>query len=679
MHTDTAFGMAPIWTPAPDARTTTKLGAYLAWLERTRGLHFAGFRELHAWSIADVEAFWESLWEYFDVRSSTPYTRVLDAHTMPGARWFEGARLNYAEHVVGGRFADDAPAVTAISQTRDRVELTYGELTDQVARARAGLRELGVGPGDRVVGYLPNVPETLVAFLACASLGATWAACAPEFGDRAVIDRFAQIEPTVLLSIGGYIYGDKYVDRRQQTAAIAAALATVRVIVEVPYGRDPLDPNTLPAAARLVRWPELTAEWQPLEFAQVAFEHPLCILFSSGTTGLPKAIVHGHGGILLEHFKNLALQWDLGPGDRLMWFTTTAWMMWNALVSVLLTGASIVMLDGNPAYPRVRSQWDLAAELRATLLGLSPNYLAACRKADLDLTAIEGLALTRVCTAGSPLPPDTARWLVESLSHLGDHGVELINGSGGTDVCSGMVQGNPLLPVWANAISGPCLGTAVYAFDADGRPVVGELGEMVITEPLPSMPVSFWNDPGGERYRDTYFDRYPGVWRQGDWIVFDENGACNVTGRSDATLNRGGVRLGTGEFYRVVDELPQVATSLVVHLEDPSGGPGELILFVVPTEGHTVDAALERELRDVLRAELSPRHVPDAIVGVADVPLNLTGKKLELPVKKILQGVAPETVASRDALLNPPALDAYVDYARRRPLPSTRPEAQETR
>ncbi|HWL43968.1 MAG TPA: acetoacetate--CoA ligase [Ilumatobacter sp.] len=660
METDIAFGAAPIWRPAPDARTTTRLGHYLGWLERERGLRFDGFGDLHAWSIADIEAFWASLWDYFEVRASAPYERVLDTHEMPGARWFEGARLNYAEHIVGGRFPSDAPAVVAISQTREPLELTYGELTEQVARARAGLAALGVGPGDRVVGYLPNIPETLVAFLACASLGATWAACAPEFGDRAVVDRFAQIDPTVLLSVGGYMYGDKYVDRRQQTAAIAAALPTARIVVEVPYGRDPIDPATLPDGVRLVGWAELIAHTAPLEFAQVGFDHPLCILFSSGTTGLPKAIVHGHGGILLEHLKNLALQWDLGPGDRLMWFTTTAWMMWNALVSVLLTGASIVMLDGNPAYPEVVSQWKLAAQLKATLLGLSPNYLAACRKAELDLTAIEGLALTRVCTAGSPLPPDTARWLVESL------GVELINGSGGTDVCSGMVQGNPLLPVWANAISGPCLGTAVYAFDADGNRVVGELGEMVITEPMPSMPVGFWNDPGGERYLGTYFDRYPGAWRQGDWIVFEPNGACNVTGRSDATLNRGGVRLGTGEFYRVVDELAAVATSLVVHLDDPDGGAGELILFVVPSDGYAVDDALKAELRALLKAELSPRHVPDSIVGVDDVPLNLTGKKLELPVKKILQGVAPEAVASRDALLNPPALDAYVAYARTR-------------
>lgn len=654
-----AFGELPIWQPGGDVRTATRLGRYLTWLEAERGVVLADYPALHAWSVTELESFWASLWEHFDVRSSAPYERVLATRQMPGARWFEGARLNYAEHIVGGRFADDAPAVVAVSQTRPPVELTYGELTEQVRRARAGLRAIGVRPGDRIVGYLPNIPEALVAFLATASLGATWAACAPEFGERAVIDRFAQIQPTVLFTVGGYWYGDKYVDRRPQSAAITAALGSATAVVEVPYGRDRLESAAF-GAVRLVGWAELTARSEPLEFTQVAFDHPLCVLFSSGTTGLPKAIVHGHGGILLEHLKNLALQWDLGPGDRLMWFTTTAWMMWNALVSVLTTGASIVMLDGNPAYPDVTSQWHLAAELRATLLGLSPNYLAACRKADIDLRAIEGLTLTRVCTAGSPLPPDTARWLVDSL------GIQLINGSGGTDVCSGLVQGNPMLPVWANAISGPCLGAAVAAYDADGVAVVGELGEMVITEPMPSMPVGFWNDPGDDRYHGTYFDRYPGVWRQGDWIVFDHNGACNVTGRSDATLNRGGVRLGTGEFYRVVDELPEVATSLVVHLDDPGGGPGELILFVVPTDGHSVDSTLQADIRERLKSELSPRHVPDAIVGVPEVPLNLTGKKLELPVKKILLGAAPDSVASRDALLNPRSLDAFIDYARSR-------------
>jgi acetoacetyl-CoA synthetase len=627
------------------------------WLGRSRGLEFADYDALHRWSVTELEAFWQSLWDYFEIHSSLPPTNVLSSRSMPGAQWFTGARLNYAEHIVGGRFAADEVAVVARSQTRPDITLTFGELTALVGRARAGLQRLGVARGDRVVGYLPNIPETLAAFLACASIGATWATCAPEFGERSVVERFAQIEPTVLFAVGGYNYGSTYVDRRTQVANIGAALPSVRYVVEVPYGHDPIDGNSL--GATLVGWDELTAAEAPLEFEQLPFDHPLCVLFSSGTTGLPKAIIHGHGGILLEHLKNHVLSWDLGPGDRLMWFSTTAWMMWNALVSTLLTGASIVMLDGNPLHPDPTEQWRTAADVGATMLGVSPAYLAACRKAGVDPSTIAELQLREVCTAGAPLPPEAATWIYDMLGE----GTLLINGSGGTDVCSGMLQGNPLLPVWAGAISGRCLGVATAAFDPYGNPVVGELGELVITEPMPSMPVGFWNDPGGDRYRATYFEHYPGVWRQGDWVRFFDNGSCVVTGRSDATLNRGGVRLGTGEFYRVVEELDDVQNSLVVHLEDPDGGTGQLILFVVAAPGRVVDDNVRAELVGRLRAELSPRHVPDAIVAVDAIPVGLTGKKLELPVKRILQGADPADVASRDALANPAALDAFVDYA----------------
>ena len=441
--------------------------------------------------MTELEDFWQSLWDYFGIVSSVPPTEVLSTRTMPGGTWFSGARLNYAEHIVGGRFPDDAVAVVARSQTRPPSTLTFGELTSLVGRTRAGLQRLGVGPGDRVVGYLPNIPETLAAFLACASLGATWATCAPEFGERSVVDRFAQIEPTVFLAVGGYRYGDTYVDRRRHVANIVAALPSVTHVVDVAYGTDAIDGSSLGPA--LVGWDELTASGGPLEFEQVPFDHPLCVLFSSGTTGLPKAIVHGQGAILLEHLKNHALSWDLGPGDRLMWFSTTAWMMWNALVSTLLTGASIVMLDGNPLHPDATEQWRLAAEVEATVLGVSPAYLAACRKSGVRPGAVSGLRLRELCTAGAPLPPDAAAWIYDEL---GDD-LLLMNGSGGTDVCTGIVQGNPLLPVWAGAISGRCLGVATAAYDLDGRPVVGELGELVITEPMPSMPVGFWNDPDG--------------------------------------------------------------------------------------------------------------------------------------------------------------------------------------
>ena len=467
---------------------------------------------------------------------------------MPGAEWFPGATLNYAEHALGLPEDAAAVAVVAHSQTRDPVELTWGELRDQVARARAGLRRRGVGRGDRVVAYLPNIPETLVAFLATVSLGAVWASCAPEFGARSVVDRFGQIEPKVLLVVAGYGYGSKDIDRREQVAEIRAGLPTVETVVQVPYGR-----HTLPDA---LGWDELLAGPGDPGVEPVPFDHPLCVLFSSGTTGKPKAIVHSHGGILLEHLKNHALSWDLHAGDRILWFSTTAWMMWNALVSGLLVRASIVMIDGNPLHPDLRWQWRLAAQTGATLMGASPGFLMACRAEGVAPAAEFDLSrLRQIGAAGSPLPPEGYQWVHDQFGP----DVLLNVGSGGTDVCSGIVQGSPLQPVWSGEISGPCLGVAAQAFDEAGNAVVDELGELVITAPMPSMPVGFWGDADGSRYRAAYFAEYPGIWRHGDWIRFSANGSCVIAGRSDATLNRGGVRLGTAEFYRVVEELPQVA------------------------------------------------------------------------------------------------------------------------
>ncbi|GAA1262626.1 acetoacetate--CoA ligase [Pseudonocardia aurantiaca] len=634
---------------APDVRGTTQIGQFLDRLERERGLRFVGYDELHRWSVDDPDGFWSAVWEHFGVRAHTLHTRVLGNREMPGAEWFPGATLNYAEHAVGRPEDGDEVAVLAYSQTRDRVELTWGRLREQVARARAGLVRLGVGRGDRVVAYLPNIPETLVAFLATASLGAIWASCAPEFGARSVVDRFGQVEPTVLLAVAGYGYGTKDVDRREQVAEIRAGLPTVRYVVHVPYGGD--------AVPDAVAWADLLAEPGELAFDPVPFAHPLCVLFSSGTTGKPKAIVHGHGGILLEHYKNHALSWDLGPGDRILWFSTTAWMMWNALVSALLVRASIVMIDGNPVHPDLRWQWELAAETRTTLMGASPGYLMACRRGGLEPTREFDLSrLRQIGAAGSPLPPEGYRWVAEQF---GPH-VLLNVGSGGTDVCSGIVQGSPLQPLWTGEISGACLGVDAKAFDADGKEVVGELGELVITAPMPSMPVGFWGDPDGTRYRDTYFDIWPGVWRHGDWVRFSETGSAIIAGRSDATLNRGGVRLGTAEFYRVVEELPEVLDSLVVHLEDPAGGNGQLLLYVHLRDEVELDDALQRRISTALRTELSPRHVPDAITAVPVVPRNRAGKKLELPVKRILLGAAPDEVSSRDVLTDPTALDAFV-------------------
>jgi acetoacetyl-CoA synthetase len=647
-----------LWTPPADLRQSTELGRYMTWLGEHRDHHFGSYEDLWRWSVDDLDGFWGSIAEFFGIRFRTPYRRVLGSRSMPGAQWFPGARLNYAEHLLGLDEDRDRIAVVARSQTRPPVELTFGELSERVARARAGLQRLGIGPGDRVVAYMPNIPETLIAFIATASLGAIWASCAPEFGARSVTDRFAQIEPRLLFAVGGYGYRDRYIDRRAEVQAIRARLQSVEHVIAVPYGDAEL-PDAL-------GWGELLAQDGPLEFEPVAFDHPLYVLFSSGTTGLPKAIVHGHGGQLLEHHKNQGLGWDLKPGGRLQWFSTTAWMMWNALVSALLLRSSILMLDGDPAWPDLLEQWRIAEQARPTVMGVSPPYLMACRKAglqpgrELDLSSIRALA-----TAGSPLPAEGYTYAFEQLSP----GALLINGSGGTDVCTGIVSGSFAQPVYEGEISGRCLGVDAHAFDADGDELVGELGELVITSPMPSMPVALWGDPDGERYRASYFDRYPGIWRQGDWIAFTERGSCVITGRSDATLNRGGVRLGTGEFYAVVEELPEVADALVVHLEDAGGGSGELLLFVVAAAGTEVDDELRVRIASQLRSELSPRHVPDRIVGVHAIPRTLTGKKLEAPVKRILRGEPPERVASRGSLADPTALDPFVALARAMEVP----------
>ncbi len=643
-----------LWTPPADWRDTTEIGRFMNWLTDERGLELATADELHRWSVDDLDGFWGGLWDFYGIRS-TPYEHVLGKRTMPGAEWFTGAKLNYAEHLVGLEEDRDKTAVVARSQTRGPRELTFAELIEQAGRVRAGLQRLGIQQGDRVVAYMPNIPETLIAFIATASLGAIWATCAPEFGARSVVDRFAQIEPRLLFAIGGYGFRDRYVDRRKEVETIRGRIGSIEDVVWVPFGEARLENS--------VSWEDLTAESAPLEFEQVPFDHPLYVLFSSGTTGLPKPIVHGHGGQLIEHRKNLGLGWDLKPGGRLLWFSTTAWMMWNALVAGLQLRSSIVMLDGDPAWPDLLEQWRLAEELQPSVMGVAPAYLMACRKAgiqpgrDCDLSSIRML-----CTAGSPLPSEGYLYAYEQLGP----DMLLNNGSGGTDVCTGLVSGSFAQPVYEGEITGPCLAVDAHAFDPAGNEVIGELGEFVITQPMPSMPVAFWGDDDGERYRSSYFDVYPGVWRQGDWIKFTERGSCVITGRSDATLNRGGVRLGTGEFYAVVEDVPEVIDALVVHLEDSGGGAGELLLFVVPADGASLDDELRTKIARALRSELSPRHVPDKIVSVPAIPRTLTGKKLEAPVKRILRGESSERVASRDSLLDPGALDAFVALAEER-------------
>jgi acetoacetyl-CoA synthetase len=654
-----------LWRPPDEVRDTSRIGDYLRWLDRERGVDLdrrdpaEAYHALWRWSVEDLAGFWRSIWDYFGIEAHTEPTRTLSEPVMPGARWFPGATLNYAEHVLRmPGLAEDDPAVLAHSQTRAPVTLTAGQLREQVRWVRAGLRRLGVGQGDRVAAYAPNIPETYVLMLATASLGAVFSSCAPEFGTRSVVDRWRQIEPKVLATVDGYRYGDKVVDRRAEVEAIRAALPSVAHTIVVSYlgGENPF--------ADSVGWAEVAAPTEELlSFDPVPFDHPLYVLYSSGTTGLPKPIVHGHGGILVEHLKMLALHHDLGPGDRFFWFTTTGWMMWNYLASGPAVGAAVVLYDGNPAHPDLTTLWRLAGETGMTYFGTSAPFLLSCRKAGIRPADIADLsALRALGSTGAPLPAEGFEWVYDAVKP----DLLLASASGGTDVCTAFVGGVPLLPVWSGEISCRCLGARVEAYREDGTPVVGELGELVITAPMPSMPAGFWNDPTGERYTEAYFGVYPGVWRHGDWITITERGSCVITGRSDATLNRGGVRLGTSEFYSVVEGIDAVLDSVVVHLEDPAGGPGQLLLFVVLAEGRELDDELRATISRELRAALSPRHVPDEIYQVRAVPRTLSGKKLEVPVKRILTGTPVESAAARGALSNPDSLTAFEHLAKER-------------
>jgi len=645
-----------LWTPSQALQDSSNIRAYMRWLETTRGLRFATYDELWRWSVADLEAFWESLWEYFQIRSVTPYMRVLASHTMPGARWFEGATLNYVEHVFR-RATPDHPAALFQSERQPLTPISWADLERQVASVAAALRGLGVGPGDRVVGYVPNIPQALVAFLAAASLGAVWSSCSPDFGSPSVIDRFKQIEPKVLVAVDGYQYGGKPFDRRAVVAEIQAALPTLEATIFVPY----LDPQAAPAglSGRILAWEEALATPGELGYEPVPFEHPLWVLYSSGTTGLPKPIVQSQGGILVQHLKELHLHLNLKPGDRFFWYTTTGWMMWNLLIGGLLVGATVLLYDGSPAHPDMGALWRFAEESRMTFFGTSAGYITALMKSDVapgrqyDLSALVGIGST-----GSPLPPEGFEWV---YAHVKSD-LWLASISGGTDVCGCFIAGAPILPVYSGELQCRALGVNAQAYDTDGNSVIGVMGELVVTEPMPSMPIYFWNDPDGRRYRESYFEMYPGTWRHGDWVVINERGGVVIYGRSDSTINRQGVRMGSSEIYRVVEGLPEVLDSLVVDLEG-LGGASYMPLFVVLREGVELDATLERKIKDAIRTALSPRHVPDAIFAVPDVPRTLSGKKLEVPVKKILMGVPVERAANPDSLRNPELLPFFVDLA----------------
>jgi len=645
-----------LWEPTKEDRARANITRYLAWLRETRGVTFGSYDELWRWSVTDLEGFWASIWEFFGVAAHRPYTRMLAERRVMGARWCPGAELNYAEHAL--RRQDAHPAVLSKSEGRPPTALSYAELYSRTAAVAAALRQMGIRRGDRVVAYMPNIPETLIAFLAAASLGAIWSSCPPEFGIRSVVDRFRQIEPRVLFAVDGYRYGGGPQDRMDLVAELQRQLPSLEATVLVPYLHEAPPARRL-RSARM--WPELLATPgdRGLAFDPVPFEHPLWVLYSSGTTGLPKAIVQGHGGILLEHLKALSLHLDLGADDRFFWFTTTGWMMWNFLISGLLLGMTVVLYDGSPGYPDLGILWRLAEETGMTYFGASAPYLTACQKAGIDPAKEAGLTKLRgLGSTGAPLPPEGFRWVYEHVKR------DLLLGSvsGGTDVCTAFVLSCPLLPVHAGEIQCRGLGAKVEAFDPQGRPVIDQVGELVLTEPLPSMPLHFWNDPDQKSYRASYFETYPGVWRHGDWITITPRGSCVISGRSDATLNRAGVRMGTSEFYRAVEELPEVLDSLVVDTGQ-LGREGRLLLFVVLRSGVELDDALRARIVEKLRRELSPRHVPNEIHAVGEIPYTLNGKRLEVPVKRILSGVPAEKAVSTDAMRNPDSLRFFVGLA----------------
>lgn len=661
-----------MWEPGAGDRERAEMTRFMRWVAERRGREFEDYEDLWRWSVDELEDFWQCIWRFFGVRSSRGYEQVLAEHRMPGARWCTGSELNYAENMLrgpahgdgrpGGRDAD-AVAVLHCSELRELRQLTWGELSEQVARVAGGLRELGVGRGDRVVAYLPNVPETLIAFLATASLGAVWSSAAPEFGARSVIDRFAQIEPKVLFTVDGYRHGGKDFERMANAKAILAELPTVERTVLLRYLSEGAAPSELAGPGEAMLWGELvqSGEGAELTFEQVPFEHPLWVLYSSGTTGLPKAIVQGHGGILIEQLKK-RLHLELRPGDRMFWFTTTGWMMWNFLVGCLLSDAAIVLYDGSPAHPDLGALWRLAERARITCMGLSAGLIASCAKAVIEPgRECELGALRAIGSTGSPLSPEGFRWVYD---HVGSE-IWLFSTSGGTDVCTAFVGGCPLLPVYEGELQCRILGCAVESWDEHGVAHVDRVGELVITEPMPSMPLFLWGDGDGERLRESYFSMYPGVWRHGDWIRITPRHGAVIYGRSDSTINRQGVRMGTSEIYRAAASLPQVLDALVV---DIPARPGEdelrMILFVVLTAGTKLDDELSAQVRRRIREDCSPRHVPNEIRQIEEVPRTLSGKVLEVPVKRILMGAPVSQAASVDSLANPRSLEYFVELAR---------------
>ncbi len=644
--------MKELWQPSSARKARANMTAYMQWLANTRNLRLADYDALYQWSIDNLEDFWQSIWDYYQMQSATPYQRVLSSHAMPGAKWFEGATLNFAEHIFRAR-ADDRPAIMAESETQALYEVSWADLESKVARIAHTLRQAGVVAGDRVVAYMPNIPEAVIAFLAANSLGAVWSSCSPDFGTNSVVDRFQQISPKVLFAVDGYRYNGKHIDRLPELSRLAEDLPSVEKIILFDY----CGYGASCALPQVLRWQDALANpATTIEFAQVPFDHPIWTLYSSGTTGIPKAITHGHGGILLEHYKHMGLHCDIKPGDRFFWFSTTGWVMWNIGIASMLAGAVLVIYDGNPAYPRTDRLWSLAERAQLTQFGGGAAYYIACMKEgmtpgkDFDLSALKSVGST-----GSPLPEEGFDWVYASVKA----DVWLISISGGTDIASAFVGSSPLLPVHSGEIQCRMLGVDVRAVDDAGQALVDEVGEMVITEPMPSMPIYFWNDEGDQRYRESYFEDYPGWWRHGDWMRLSAQGTVQIMGRSDSTLNRGGIRIGTSEVYRGVEKVAAVADSLVVSLE-LSGGRHYMPLFVQLQPGLTLNEEIIGQIRQSLRENFTPRHVPDEVLQIDEVPYTMTGKKLETPVKKILMGFAIEKSVNRDAMRNPETIDYFI-------------------